>query len=911
MDFSEFMSNPKNLQGMRVHGHERERIELHTHVERRRVLENVRAAKSKENRPFPPFVQNLLDIADRDDASAPEAYFAALTAGSNVKGFRPDRWIEKPVNYPGRKKIHVAVLGKCWFIAFQAFLGRRKLDYETDGQVRSTLHLFADYLLLYLPWWLEKNPETNISFPASPKDFLRYYFVDRTRFHSEEEEQLGILPKTFNDLMKLRRPTPDSRNIVRIILQKFFNFVITYFEENQDFVTARMQNPIRSDFDNEVSSRRGKTNKVPFTEDVFPFLIHYAQAVEAFGEYLQQQAYEKNIFQKTRATSEGYETGSWGYVPIFWYRGRQYRVDWLPGIYLITRRTLQANPDDTAGLYVSGVRINSGKQRNVTLQFPHLTVIRLFIAMVETGLRGQSIQWLDRRTFDSIASPVSSLTSLYGSPLSQNYHSLYINTDKTHEPWDNLVSWRVRRAMLSEKYFQDSVIDSYVNREIQYEDREHTRFAPMLPLFRSDRSPKPVSDTNYSMRWVEFLHGFQLFYNTRDGVDRTGEMDALVLLAERENAAPTGSPFDRFTAIHTPHACRATYATLRDGDLEVSEIADQIGHGSTVVTCTYQIPQQKRLASKLKEIDNEMMGVGIYDPDKNSQVYLHPEKQDSSVRQAFDKSREQAMSDYGFISGVCLWSLSELDGDTSTLELLRQSPASVIRWHSTHICPVGNQCPKEVVANAGGLYRCGICPLAAKCVDNLTAIEAKQNELLERIRTAALRQKLLIKQGAAQEEIDALHREMQLDTKELLGWRLSAEILRVRLHKLGLPSAEYHVDKPDLVRKQLQLVSRSSSESEFFLQRIADSNAYPSLESAEVRAKATRYARLILARQGRLEEAAFLDLRPHTELSVFASLIKPYAKAKNLTLTELAEAIDSLPSTAVLSEARDLSLLVG
>lgn len=913
MGFSEYMSDPKHLQGMRVHGNERERIELRHHVDLRRARENKRAERLRDERPCTPLVQKLLDIAEVDQPDAPETYFAALKGSSNTKGFRPELWLETPVGYPGRIDIDVAKLGEKWFVAFRAFLVHRQRNYETDKQVRSTLNLFADYLLLYLPWWMEKHPQTSVKFPTAPKDFLRYFFVDRTRFHTEEEQTLGALPKTFNDLLHLRRPTPDPRNTSRIIIQKFFSFVVTYFEDSADFVTPGMQNPVRSDFDNEVStSRRGKTNKIPFAEDVFPFLIHYGQAVETFGEFLQQQAYEKNIFREMPfGPKDGYDTASWGYVPIFRYRGRLYRITWLPGIYLVAKRTLQGNPDGTAGIYVNGAKVNTGTERNITLAFPHLTTVRLLMAMTETGLRGQSIQWLDRRTFDNLATPIESLSKLYGNPCGQNYGPLYVNTDKAHEPWNNLTSWRVRRSMLSERYFQDSVMDSEVRTEVRYEDRLNTRFLPVLPLFRSDRGAKPVSDSNYTQRWVEFLYGLQSFYNNRDGVDRSNDIDALVLLVKREGGEDEDSFSKRYTAIHTPHSCRATYATLKDGDLEVSEIADQLGHSNTAETNHYQVPQMKRLIAKLKKVDDRMLSADVYDPTGDASVYLHPEKEESPMRVAFNKNREQAISDFGFVAGVAMWSLSELDGDTSTLELLRQSPASVIRWHPTHVCPVGNQCPKEVIANSGGMNRCGICPLAAKCVDHLTAIEAKQTELQERIRTAGMRLRLLAERGAAQSDIDALHREMQLDTKELLGWKLSAEILRARQLDLGSVDAGYHVDKPELVRKQLQLVARNNSESEFFLQRIADSNAYPSMESAEVRAKASRYTRLILAKQGRLEEAAFLDVPAHTELSVFASFIRPYAQAKNLTLSDLARAIDSLPGAAALARSSNLPLLAG
>ena len=95
---------------MRVHGHERERIELPAAIMRRQARENLRKAKSKTERPLQPFVQNLLRIAEVDADDAPERYFAALAGGSNVKGFRPEFWIENPVDYPGRGAFEITKL---------------------------------------------------------------------------------------------------------------------------------------------------------------------------------------------------------------------------------------------------------------------------------------------------------------------------------------------------------------------------------------------------------------------------------------------------------------------------------------------------------------------------------------------------------------------------------------------------------------------------------------------------------------------------------------------------------------------------------------------------------------------------------------------------------------------------------
>ena len=68
----------------------------------------------------------------------------------------------------------------------------------------------------------------------------------------------------------------------------------------------------------------------------------------------------------------------------------------------------------------------------------------------------------------------------------------------------------------------------------------------------------------------------------------------------------------------------------------------------------------------------------------------------------------------------------------------------------------------------------------------------------------------------------------------------------------GGPDADltFHVEQPEVVKRHLQRVSRLGSPAAFVLQRIADSNAYPSMTSPQVQAAAARVKRSLLARKG-------------------------------------------------------------
>ena len=278
-----------------------------------------------------------------------------------------------------------------------------------------------------------------------------------------------------------------------------------------------------------------------------------------------------------------------------------------------------------------------------------------------------------------------------------------------------------------------------------------------------------------------------------------------------------------------------------------------------------------------------------FNADGQGPGYVKTESANSVVRQAFDRNRDSTLERFGFVPGVALWTISDAEEvDEDCIELLRQSPSSAIRWHDTHVCPVGNQCPAEIIIRIGGYQRCGLCPLAVKCVDHLPAIAAKKNELKERIRMTALKIEALSKREVSQTTLDSLHKAMENDAKELMGWELATQILHDKLLQLDNGEETFHVDEPEMVRRHLELVTRDESLATFFLQRISDSNAYPVLESPEVRARATRYVQVILARAGRADDAALLDIEPYSELAAFASLIKPMADAKGLSIDDVA-----------------------
>lgn len=891
--------------GNRIHGIKRPRIETPEQISIRNSKARERKKIKKTANGFSPVLKVLVELGKLHTNDACIEYIR-LFQGNRTAHLRPEGWLSSPLPYPGREHVEISKIGKIWFPVMDSWLDHRTRvqGFESNKDSRGSIHILADYLFLYLPWWKELNPEATIKLVEAPKDFLRFQFVSRTIIPDVMESELEKFPMTLLEFISLRRTEADGKNTVLAHLERFFQYVITVYEDQEDVAGFKMVNPIRLFFDKIKSFRRSKTNKIPFEEEVYSHLVPFGQAVEAFGEHLMQLAYESNYFEEKKCGRLlGFDTSQYGYVPFILFRGKVYKVLWIPNVYNISKRQIQSNPAEPAGIYVNGTRINNGEDKVRQINLPQLTVLRMLLALIENGLRGQSIQWLDRRSWDSRNANKTPLAKLYTNSISEMFTLLHVNTDKSKDnPFPTFIHRRIRRSFLSEQYFQESLFDPDINLEIDYENRAHSRFERIVPLFRSNKVPSPYGDKVYAEKWTQLLFGFQCYFKGMVSPNSDAKFVELLGVSSNTNGPPkilTGVYGDycplHLSAINTPHSCRATFANLHDGVFDISETAMLLGHENIASTNYYTVPSLNSVKKKLEKFEKSRMDAF----DASNQTYIHAELSSSAVQASFSRNRESTIHSYGFISGISFWATDDLEEENAdAIEILKQSPVSVIKWHETHVCPVGNQCPSDLVAKIGGYRRCGLCSLSLKCVDHLPAIAAKKRELLERIHALTRRIKKLEDCGdeTSLNNTDLLYRDKELDAKEFMGWTLSEEILLNNYKQLNErkdTEIYYHADAPEIVRKHLQVVSKPSSESEFLLQRIADSNAYPSIETDEVRARAGMLVRKLLAKAGRVNEALSIEIEPYEEIQVFVSLVKPMVSAMGLPIEDLVSALIS------------------
>lgn len=806
-------------------------------------------------------------------------YFKESTKYRSFAGVASDEGV---FNYPGREHCSNPESMKLWRRAFRQFLHYRRQvkKCETYKECAGSLSILEDYLFLYIPWWQEIFPNVHIIFPSSPKLFTRYPFVDR----SEKDDDV-LLPRTLLQMVELRRATPETQYPVLKHLAAFFSFVEGFYSQDEEMAGPAFRNPIVDKFDISRIKKRTKTSKVPFPKNTYAYLLYYGYALESFGMFLQERAKSGLLsasYARRLSRARFIDANAIGFVPFVRFRNTITPVHWIPNVYIWAKR-----------------RIRVGERRSMDVWLPHLTNLRLCVAAIELGLRLVGLRYLDRRTWDKDNEPYPAEEDFSVAPTASYVYSLHVNTDKVrNEPWNTWIVFRVRALLKREELFQNSIDEPDINEEVPYQGRQDSRFGNILPLFRNANTPGCINEQTYQSIWVIFLIGFQEFFALVNGsyvafvtVESTKPRDGQIKEVRDEDTGAYYCPVS-ILPIHTPHACRASYATNRSGILELSDIANELGHLSLWMTGYYQKPRAEDLKLKLEASDRQMTeGEFPYGP--SQPVYIRADKQDGALAQSFRKDRDGTIKRFSFMAASCLWSLTDTERvDEQGLDALRNGPMSRIRLRETHICPVGEECPSEIVEKIGAAKRCGLCPLAMKCVDHLPAIAAKKRLLQRRIRYAREWASKLESNGETA-AAESVWQELELDTNELLGWQLSDEILNKMRSELQVSSdsnGTYFAEQPEIVRKHLERVVTPTSETAFLLQQIIDADSFPSLQSPEIRSLASQLRRRLLAGK----TAPFsMEIPTSEDVEIAAKFLKTVMDVRGLSLEQIGAALNS------------------
>jgi hypothetical protein len=350
---------------------------------------------------------------------------------------------------------------------------------------------------------------------------------------------------------------------------------------------------------------------------------------------------------------------------------------------------------------------------------------------------------------------------------------------------------------------------------------------------------------------------------------------------------------------------RSTFVTRRSFLLDLDTIATAIGQTGKRAAAHYDYPEPEALAKKLMYADVLVeTQTDVLAPVRSGPAFVKAASINSALVQGFRADREQAIRSFGI---VALGPPLSTPDKTEALELLRTSPLAHITFRDTHICPVGEHCPEEVVKLFGQKRRCGACPLACKSVDHLPAIAAVQRMLIERVRSNLSHYKRMRDRGDQDSALASLHDTIVDDYDEYVAWKIAEESLWIIYAKLGDAATEQlHVFQPELVREHLRRVVAPTNEREFLLRRILEADAYPTMATDRLRQLAERMKRRMFVSMD-VEHTNLWEDGPD-DVTQIASSLRIYMEAKQISLEEVAERMQGdlsnrLPAARVIDHA--------
>ena len=778
------------------------------------------------------------------------------------------RWkSEVSIDYVGRAHIDTLEIMRVWRRVMLDFTQTRRIEGKLSVKgVNSALCFLTDYLCLYLPWWSEQFG-IDIPIPRSPKEFNRYIFV-----HRDDNKGVDELPLTFIDFVKLRRTSASTTYSVIRLICSLFRSAATSFSDDASIAGPGFVVPIAEEFDLLPESRRlSKSNKNVIPKGIYPHLISYAHGIEEFGRFLLDQVLAGELNASQVSTLPRFDCERWGYVPCYFYRGKLVYIKSVPNVFNWIERRLV---------------------RGDMLVVPHSGGHRINLSMLETGLRGQSVQWLDRDTFDYLNADVGEWEKTY---------DLYLNTDKTRSPYPTVVIHRVMKLMRRERDFQQLFVEYASQGYIKYEDRDFS--AILKPLFRAGSTDNVISDSLYARSWQKLMVEFEFFFNSFSAercmpfysIKPRYDLDGEVKI---ESAYASGDyPYCPISIVlvHTPHSARTTFITNRQGPggFSLEEASTLVGHSGVVPTGYYTKPSREQLHESVARFDGALFGDFVcFDSNEPSSTYIRADKSDSAFRCSFERDRNQTIKVFG-VQAKGIWSLSDKqrqDPAFDGLELLKSGPMSRIVFRPTHVCPVGEECPQEVIDHCGGeARRCGMCPLACKSIDHLPAISAKAHSM--RLNISFIKRKIQSMEASGESEsaTEEFWNLLSRDATECAGWELDERLLRAELEaakaEQRTASNDFLVKQPESVAQHLTYVTRDLSMAQFMLQHLGETNVYRGMLTETQLAQSTLLRKKLIASIG---EDAYGQLPPAIDaVADTARMLALQLRASGKTLQQI------------------------
>lgn len=772
----------------------------------------------------------------------------------------------------------------------------RKLRLESPKDHLRAIGYLNLYLFFYLPYWFNAHRDTRLKFPSKPSELLVGVFVSRL------VKQDFVVPLTYLEFLekygKRHAWAPVTRYVALKSLEQFFGFLAKNSRELpgcQGFIQPLAKHDFPS------VTRSGGTNKRPVPRRLFAFYVAYVEALVSYTHVVLERVLagdiagddllifvpKRNVIDTERAAHLV------GYVPMVFFRGKAHRLQFIP------------NCTD-----LETYKLKDGR----TLRIPQPHGLHQVLVAIYTGIRNQHIQWLDARTFDSQVHPDD-----------MEVTKLLVNTDKVKtKTWTPYVNRRVIEVLHAQRRWRTLIDRPGFNQDVYYERNPKTKWPAIQPLFAVEEDGYPHPDSRYAATWSSVLMGVQGMLSEIDcgrvpplldllpSVVPYNASDRLALLNRYSDSMERKIDLQPKSDI-TPHSARVGVVshliTVLPAELIGKYVTGQ--HTGVVYHYVHIDDDDMRAAQEQQAVSLQVRAFGrefealVANPQLPNAHFIKADSVNSNFSKAMRQDMDATIASYGCVT------LSLREDGRNGIDVLRETRGANAAFNKTEVCPFGNQCPPDVLKDLRGIGRCGMCPYAVRSIDHLPAVVAKVKQLAEQLE--AIERQFDAEDGEeryTETEQQQLEAERQRIGDELIAWKLVSEVLELqrRLIESGQDSRRWVVSKPEIIEQALQRLAVPTDDTAYILARLAESVAYPTFDSPEIRTRFDLLRRQLLANVGNIR-AALTSVQPPDIAAQCAGLLRTVVDANGLDYGHLVAILTTDKHLQALSEPRAALLL--
>lgn len=747
----------------------------------------------------------------------------------------------------------------------------------------TALGYFNIYLFGYLAYWYADNPDFKFEFPSTPEKLVSGVFVSYLGLLEDQLRPLSLV-EFFENVAQARNWGASSHYATLKQIEILFGFIEKHsnsLPESQNF-----RQPLsRQDYPAQTKSTG--TNKRPIPRRVFRLFVSYIEALVTVSNVLLERVMagmisDKDLigFDLTRTTIDCFaRQDTFGYVPVVFHKGKTYPLRQIPNVFYTEPKRL--------------------KGRGVA-KVPHPHSLHQILVALYTGLRHNHIQWLDAETFDQ--------QDTDGLP-NPDFARLYVNTDKAmSKGWTPYVNFRVIEVLRQQRAWRALIEESGFKDRVYYNNNPESKWGSFLPLFSHSSDGRPHTDAVYSSCWFKLLGGLQALLGTvgEGGIKLVRFLPRNVAYADPdidEQLREYGSKQKRICEVSiksdiTPHSARVSVVSHSIGILPADLIGQNLTGQTEATVYHYVVPDEEEtlaeqvrqnLALRQKGYDQGYEAMLEASPGRRRSPYIKADEVNSNLSKSLKSNFEETVSAYGCIS------LGFGEGGKTGLDVLRDTRTVGAVENKTEICPYGNQCPSEVVNQLKGWRRCGPCSYAVRSIDHLPAITAKTRQVLEGL--AEIEARITTADGSddyTDDELDSLEQSRDVLAEDLASWQMAAEVLELMRQRIaaGESTKSWHVQKPEIIEKELRRALFPTNTTEYVLTRLQESEAFPMLESPQIRARFDLLRRHLLANTGNVRAAFNIEPSANPAAECLG-LLRSIVAAHHLTLDDLKDILES------------------